>query len=274
MSGTPGPGGTPGGTPGAAPDPHADAAANRTAWAAMAEGYLEPGRQAWAAERPPSWGIWQIPEADVGALGDVAGLDVLDYGCGTGYWSAWLTRLGARVTAFDNSPEQLAACQRFQQEFGLSFPARLGSAGLLDPAEYPDASFDLILSEYAGMTWADPYRTIPECARLLRPGGRLVFLKTGILLDLCWPIGGPQAGEELVLDSFGLHRIVDPDDGSVCFDLPTGEWIRLFREHGLEVEALHELRPPADAPPSRHAFVTLEWARQWPAEEIWAVRKP
>ena len=79
--------------------------------------------------------------------------------------------------------------------------------------------------------------------------------------------------EELQLDYHGLHRVEDAGDGSVAFDLPTGEWIRLFRENGLVVESLRELRPPADAPPIRHTFVTLDWARQWPAEEIWTVRK-
>lgn len=256
-----------------APDPERDALANRAAWGEWAESHVEPGRRAWAGERPVSWGMWHQPESELQVLGDVAGLDALDYGCGTGYWSAWLTRAGARVTAFDNSPEQLATCRRFQEEFGLSFPTHLASAGLLNPAAFPDASFDLVLSEYAGLTWADPYRTIPECARLLRPGGRLVFLKIGVLLELCWPLGGETAAEELVLDYHSLHRLDDPDDGSVSFDLPTGEWIRLFREHGLVVESLRELQPPADAPPIRHTFVTLDWARTWPAEEIWTVRK-
>ena len=251
----------------------ADALANRTAWAAMAESYVEPGRRAWAGERPPSWGLWHNPESELDVLGDVRGLDVLDYGCGTGYWSAWLTKAGARVTAFDNSAEQLATCRRFQDEFGIAFPIQLASAGQLDSATFRDASFDLILSEYAGLTWADPCLTIPECARLLRPGGRLVFLKISFLLEICWSLGAAAAVEELMLDAFGLHRLVDPDDGSVAFVLPPGEWIRLFREHGLIVESLRELQPPAEAPPSRHTFVTLDWARQWPAEEIWTVRK-
>ena len=236
----------------------ADALRNRAAWAQLAAGYVEAGRRAWAGEREPGWGMWHQREAELNVLGPVAGLDVLDYGCGTGYWSAWLTRGGARVTAIDNSPAQLATCHRFQQEFGV---------------EFSDASFDLILSEYAGLTWADPYRTVPECARLLRPGGRLVFLKIGVLLQICWELGRETAGEELVLDYHGLHRLDDPEDGSVAFDLPVGEWIRLFREHGFVVEALLELQPPADAPASRHTFVTLDWARKWPAEEIWKVRK-
>lgn len=263
----------PGPARGPAPDPEGDAEANRTAWAGWAEEYVEPGRRAWSGGRPPSWGMWHQPEAELGVLGDVRGLDVLDFGCGTGYWSNWLTAAGARVIAFDNSPAQLATCRSFQQEFGVEFPTHLASAGLLDPALFPDASFDLVLSEYAGMAWADPYRTVPECARMLRPGGRLVFLKIGVVLDVCWSVGADAASEELQLDYHSLHRIADPNDGSVSFDLPTGEWIRLFRENGLEVESLRELRPPADAPPIRYTFVTLDWARKWPAEEIWTVRK-
>ena len=254
-------------------DAQQDAQANRDVWGEWAESYAEPGRRAWAGERAPSWGLWHQPESELNVLGAVRGLDVLDYGCGTGYWSAWLTKAGARVTAVDNSPAQLASCHRFQQEFGVDFPTQLGSAGLLDAADFRDASFDLILSEYAGMTWADPYRTIPECARLLRPGGRLVFLKIGVLMQVCWPLGEEAVSEELLVDYHSLHRLEDPTNGSIAFDLPTGEWIRLFRENGLIVEALLELRPPADAPPSRHTFVTLDWARKWPAEEIWKVRK-
>ena len=254
-------------------DPVADADANRAAWAGWAANYVEAGRRAWAGERPVSWGMWHQPESELQVLGDVAGLDALDYGCGTGYWSAWLTRAGARVVAFDNSPEQLATCRRFQEEFGLSFPTHQAAAGQLDPAVFPDASFDLVLCEYGGMLWADPYRTVPEVARLLRPGGRLAYLKTGVLLQVCWEVGAERTTEELQLDWFGLHRLADPNDGSVAFDLGTGEWIRLFREHGLAIERLAELRPPADAPPIRYTFVTLDWARRWPAEEIWVVRK-
>lgn len=257
----------------------ADAGANRAAWAEWADNYVEPGRRAWAAERPPGWGMWHQPEAalrilgESGTLAELDGLDVLDYGCGTGYWSAWLTRAGARVVAFDNSPEQLATCRRFQEEFGLAFPTHQASAGRLDPAVFPDASFDLVFSEYAGMTWADPYRTVPEAARLLRPGGRLVFLKIGVLLEVCWEVGADQASDSLQVPWFGLHRLEDPNDGSVAFDLGTGEWIRLLREHGFRIERLAELQPPADAPPIRHTFVTLDWARKWPAEEVWVARK-
>lgn len=135
------------------------------------------------------------------------------------------------------------------------------------------ASFDVALSEYGASIWCDPYRWIPEAARLLRPGGDLIFLKTGLLRVLTTPDDAEAAGERLVRSSFDLHRIEWSDDGSVEFDLPHGDWIALFRRCGLSVERLVELRPPADASAGRHDFVTVDWARRWPSEEIWHARK-
>jgi SAM-dependent methyltransferase len=76
---------------------------NRVVWDRLSVQYAEPGRRAWAA-REPTWGIWQLPEREVRALPDVAGRDVVELGCGTAYWSAWLARRGARVVGLDNSP--------------------------------------------------------------------------------------------------------------------------------------------------------------------------
>ena len=51
-----------------------------------------------------------------------------------------------------------------------------------------------------------------------------------------------------------------------------GSWIRLLRRSGLEIEDLIEVRPPETAT-TRYPFVTLDWARQWPCEEVWKARK-
>jgi hypothetical protein len=60
----------------------------------------------------------------------------------------------------------------------------------------------------------------------------------------------------------------------VVFQLGYGDWIRLFRACGLTVEDLVELRPPEDGWTTSTGYVPLEWARRWPAEHIWKVRKP
>src|ERR1035437_3916966 len=111
-------------------------------------------------------------------------MDVIELGCGTAYVCAWLARRGARPVGIDNSPKQLDTALRLQAEHGLAFPLILGNA---ESVPYPDASFDLAISEYGAAIWADPYRWIPEAARLLRPGGRLVFLINGYIQMLCAP---------------------------------------------------------------------------------------
>jgi SAM-dependent methyltransferase len=241
---------------------------NRTHWDGLAREYAEPGRRNWARE--PGWGIWHIPDSAVHILPDVAGLDTIELGCGTGYISAWLARRGARPIGIDNSVEQLETARALQREFGIQFPLIHGNA---EQVPVPDASFDLAISEYGASIWADPYAWIPEAARLLRPGGRLIFLVNGTLAMLCSSdLEEEQVQDCLLRDYFGMHRFEWPDDDSVEFHLGYGDWIRLLRSNAFEVENLVELQPGVQAT-SRHTFVTLEWARRWPSEEVWVAVK-
>ena len=128
--------------------------------------------------------MFGVPESELGVLGDVAGKDVIELGCGTAYFGAWLARRGARVTGVDLTPAQLETARRCSEELGV--PMELIEANAED-VPLPDASFDLALSEYGASIWCDPYRWIPEAARLLRPGGELVFLRNSTLCVLCAP---------------------------------------------------------------------------------------
>ena len=244
---------------------------NRAAWAEWSAEFVEPGERAWASEEP-SWGIWGIPEHELHVLpDDLAGRDTLELGCGTGYVSAWLARRGARPVGVDISPEQLATARRLQEQHGLSFPLFEASAEQLP---FPDASFDLAVSEYGASIWADPYLWIPEAARVLRPGGRLAFLVNGTIMMLCSPDDvDALPSDRLVRDYFGLHRFEWPDWPSVEFHIGYGDWIRLLRANGFEVEDLLELRPPEGATAVFDDIVSLEWARRWPCEEVWKARK-
>jgi SAM-dependent methyltransferase len=246
-------------------------ARNRAHWDEMADDYVANGEASWATG-VPKWGIWGIPEAEVGLLPErLDGRDAIELGCGTGYVSAWLARRGARVVGIDNSPKQLETARRLQRQHGLEFPLLLGNA---EAVPYPDASFDFAISEYGAALWADPYRWIPEAARLLRPGGELVFLTNGLLCILCVPATeaeGP-ATDRLQRPYFGMHRTEWPDSEGVEFHLGHGDWIRLLRANGFEVTDLVELRPTSDAT-TRYPWITVDWARQWPSEEVWQARR-
>jgi SAM-dependent methyltransferase len=242
---------------------------NREAWNEWATEYVAAGERQWATDRP-SWGIWGIPDTEVNILPDVTGRDTIELGCGTAYVSSWLARRGARPVGIDNSQAQLDTARRLQREHGIDFPLLHGDAEHLP---FPDASFDVAISEYGASIWADPYRWIPEASRVLRPGGDLVFLVNGTILSLCRVDDEHEAaGDRLLRPYFGMHRFEWPFDKSVEFHIGYGDWIRLLRREGFEIVNLVELRPGPDAR-TGYEFVTLEWARQWPSEEVWIARK-
>jgi SAM-dependent methyltransferase len=252
------------------PEPPDSVARNVQSWTAANAKYTDvSAARSWARD-DVDWGLWRIPEAEVGALGDVAGLDVVELGCGTAYFSAWLAKHGARPVGVDPTPAQLATARRMQEETGIVFPL-VEAPGERVPL--PDASFDLAVSEYGASIWADPQLWVPEAARLLRPGGRLVFLCNSTLVMLCSPDTG-QVDEQLHRPQFGMYRFEWPDEVGVEFHLAHGDWIRLLRANGFTIEDLIELQAPAEAEQHiYYEFVTPEWARRWPAEEIWVARK-
>lgn len=245
-------------------------ARNRAHWNKQAASYVGAGERSWARTEP-TWGIWRVPESTLHVLpADVAGKDAIELGCGTAYVSAWLARRGARVVSIDNSAAQLETARRLQKQHGLEFPLLLGNA---EQVPYPDASFDVAISEYGAALWADPARWIPEAARLLRPGGELIFMTNSALVTLCVPEEDDlAASDRLLRPAFGTYRIEWPGDSGVEFHLSHGDWIRLLRRSGFEIEDLIEVQAPEDAT-TTYPWVTLEWARQWPSEEVWKTRR-
>jgi SAM-dependent methyltransferase len=246
-------------------------ARNRAFWNSYAEEWIESGCEDWAAAEP-RWGIWRVPESEVGLLpAELEGKDAIELGCGTGYVSSWLARRGARPVGIDNSEAQLTTARALQREFGVEFPLLHGNA---EAVPLPDASFDLAISEYGASIWCDPYRWIPEASRLLRPGGELVFLVNSVFTMLCVPDDESEpATERMIRPYFGMHRFEWPDDESVEFHLPHGELIALLRGSGFEVEELIEVRPPDGSTTRFSHQVSLGWAQRWPCEEVWRARK-
>ena len=244
---------------------------NREAWDDWAPDYVSNGEVSWRLQPGEErWGVWNIPEREVRLLpDDLAGKDTIELGCGTAYVSAWLARRGARPIGIDNSEQQLVTARRLQREHGIEFDLIHGNAETLP---FGDASFDLAISEYGASIWADPFKWIPEAARVLRPGGRLIYLVNATTLMLCMPDAEEPATATMVRPLRGLHRLEWSDDNSVNFALSHGEWIRLLRSSGFAVEGLVELWPADDATTS-FPYVTLDWAQRWPTEEVWVARR-
>src|SRR5580765_873086 len=234
---------------------------NRDAWDRISDEYQARNAEFIGRKDEPRWGMWQLPDSELGILGDVAGKDVLELGCGAAQWSILLAQRGARTVGLDNSARQLEHARRLIAEAGVEIPLIHGSA---ESVPRPDASFDVVFCDHGAMTFADPYRTVPEAARLLRPGGLLAFSISSPFVMCCLSADAEEIERRLVRDYFGMHRFDDLPDEPVEFNLPYGEWIRLFREHGFRVEALVEVQPPEGAETPYRTAEETDWARSWP----------
>ncbi len=246
---------------------------NRSYWTDTNARYTAGRARAAWAQNHLHWGIWQVPDDDLHALPDVQGLDVIELGCGTAYFSAWIKKLGARrVVGVDITPAQLATARQLNDEFGLELELIEANA---EEVPLPDSSFDLALSEYGASIWCDPYRWIPEAARLLRAGGELVFLRNTTLQMLCAPDAGNVA-DRLVRAQKGMRRFDWTDEGlpSTEFHISGSQMFQLLRKTGFEVLDWHELFAPEDAVDHPYySYVPAAWAKLWAAEEIWRARK-
>ena len=246
---------------------------NRAFWNGMADDWIAAGEGSWRQEEP-TWGTWAVPESELAMLPvDMRGMRAVELGCGTAYVSAWMVRRGAEVTGIDVSERQLATAQRLADEHGVDITLLHGSA---EATPFADASFDFAISEYGAAIWCDPHVWIAEAHRILRPGGRLVFLGNHPLAHVCAPWDGGRVAETLVRPYFEMHTLdwteVPIDPGGVEFCLGHGDWYALFRRVGFVVEDYREPRP-AEGAPDNPFPVPAAWARRWPSEQVWKVRK-
>jgi ubiquinone/menaquinone biosynthesis C-methylase UbiE len=214
------------------------------------------------------WGAFHIPERTLRILGEVRGKDVLELGCGAARWSVALARAGARVVGLDVSPRRLEQARRTMRAGHVEFPLLEASA---ESVPLPDASMDVVFCDHGAMSFCDPYRTVPEVARILRPGGFLAFCAVSPFRYVCQDRRADKIDRVLRHEYFGLHRLEIHQ--SVEFTLPYGLWVRLFDRYGLRIERLEELRPAARSRSTFLRTAEIRWARRWPMEMLWKVRK-
>jgi SAM-dependent methyltransferase len=244
-----------------------EALRNRAYWDRQSDEYQKRHRE-FIGRPEPRWGVWQIPESELRVLGDVSGKDVLELGCGAAQWSILLAKQGARPVGLDNSERQLEHARELMAEAGVDFTLVHSSA---EDVPLADESFDVVFCDHGAFTFADPYELVPEAARLLRPGGLLAFSMLSAFAAVSQNDDTELVEPTLNRDYFGLHAM---DDGDVVeYQLPYGEWIRLFRDNGFMVEDLIEPRPAADATSTYWEESERDWARRWPSESIWKARK-
>ncbi|MCI4355185.1 MAG: class I SAM-dependent methyltransferase [Thermoplasmata archaeon] len=241
---------------------------NRRFWQRISDSYEGSHESTLGKDDGRAWGFWRTPERDLRILGPVRGRRVLELGCGAARWSIGLRRHGAHPVGLDVSSAHLRHAARSIRQARLRFPLLVGDAERL-PLQ--DESFDVVFCDWGAMTFCDPYRSVPEAARVLRPGGIFAFSTSSPFRFVCHDVRTDRIGRRLRHDYFDQHRVDFPD--AVDYTLPYGEWIRLFRENGLVVERLIEPRGGPNRPTTYLSQSEKAWSAHFPLEAIWALRK-
>jgi SAM-dependent methyltransferase len=215
-----------------------------------------------------AWGLWRIPESESGWLGPVRGRRVLELGCGAARWSIALRRRGARAVGLDVSSHQLEKARALTRRSRVRLPLVRASA---ENVPFRSGTFDLVFCDWGAMTFADPQRIVPECARILRRGGRLVFAAAHPFRFVAWDRKHDRQTRRLRRPYFGFSRLEFGD--TVEFTLTFEGWVELFGRSGLVIERLAETRAPAGRRTSYLNRSDSAWGRSWPLECLWSVRK-
>ncbi len=217
-----------------------------------------------------AWGHWRIPESQLQLLGPVRGRDVLEVACGAARWSIALARRGARSVGIDLSPSQLRSARALRSRARVRLPLVRGNVEALP---FRDRSFDVVFSDWGAFTFADPERVVPECARVLRPGGRLAFAATNPWREVTTRPGLNHQSRRLLVPYFGTRRLDFGPGDSVEFTRTFQEWFELFARSGFAVERLIEPQPSRGARSSYLSVRDERWARSWPIETLWQLRR-
>ena len=246
---------------------------NRDIWNADAANWVDLGKRLWRLDTP-EWGSWGNPDGGLNLLPrDMTDMDAIELGCGTGYVSGWMTRRGARVTGVDISAEQLATARHIAAEYGADITFIEGNA---EETGLPDAAFDFAISEYGASIWCPADTWLRETWRLLRPGGRLVFLGNHPLSLICSPIDGSPCDWTLHRPYRGMWGAnwteVEYEPTGVCFNLTISSWMDLFTEIGFDVTKYQEVFAPEWASGTR-AAIPANWAKSYPVEQVWHLKK-
>ena len=248
-------------------------AINTKIWDEDASHWVEFAERRWALETP-EWGNWGNPEADLQLLPeDMQGVNAVELGCGTGYVAGWMARRGAQVTAVDVSAEQLATARRLAKKHRADITFLEENA---EETSLASGAFDFAISEYGASIWCPPELWLTEAHRLLRSDGTLVFLGNHPISLICSPENGAPAERTLhrpYRNMWGADWTeVEFEPTGICFNLTFAGWMDLFARIGFAVTRYQEIYAPDWAEGTR-AAIPADWAKEYPIEQVWHLRK-
>ncbi|MBB3257482.1 2-polyprenyl-6-hydroxyphenyl methylase/3-demethylubiquinone-9 3-methyltransferase [Paraburkholderia bannensis] len=197
-------------------------------------------RYAQMAPEKPHNALYERP-ATAALLGDVAGLSVLDAGCGPGIVSAELARAGAQVKAFDVTPAMVELARSRCADLNVE----IAQGDLGQPLAWlADAQFDRIVCSLALDYVERLAPTFAEFHRVARPGARLVFSMAHPMRD--W-IDTRTRGNRPYFDTtrFGLHwgGFGEPKPYVEAYRRPLADIVNALLETGWQIDGMLEPKP-------------------------------
>lgn len=230
--------------------------ANRRWWDAEAEAYYaEHG--AFLGDADLVWGPEGVREESLGVLGELEGRLVLEFGAGAAQGARYAADRGARVVATDLSMGMLRRAARIDAARGDAAPCSEQEAGPMVPLAqadacalpFPDDTFDIVFSAYGAVPFvADGALLVRECARVLRPGGRLVFSTTHPI-RWAFPDAPGEAGLTATMSYFDRTPYSERSDAGLEYaehHRTLGDRIRDIAAAGLRLVDLVEPEWPAE----------------------------
>ncbi len=188
------------------------------------------------------WGPEGHTEDELGVLGDVTGLDVLEVGSGAGQCSRWVRTHGGRGFGLDLSHRPLQHSLRLDEETGVAVPSVRGTATQLP---FADRSFDIVFCSFGALQFvSDIDDAVVDCARVLRPGGRFAFSVTHPTRWM-FPDDPGEAGLTATQSYWDRTPYVEVDEetGHVSYvehHRTLGDWVAVLAGHGFFIDTLLE----------------------------------
>lgn len=165
---------------------------------------------------------------------DVKSKKVLDAGCAAGWFTEWLIKQGAEVTALDFSPNMVEMTRK-----RVGNKADIVQTDLNEPLNFlEDASMDTVISSLTLHYLKDWDRVMKEFNRILVDEGKLVFSVHHPFMDYSYFDVDDYFDIKLLQDKWG-----EPEVEVEFYRRPLSEIIRPVTENGFVIEKITEPMP-------------------------------